>query len=326
MSFIADLSGKNLNPSVVDGSKPGKNLLGVFSPSAPLAPDRLKLGLDGLHSRGIATSMPVDPSVYYGKYDFGFSCDSAERRVWGLNQLLEDPEVATLLAVRGAYGIFDILPLIDFEKVRQARKILTGCSDTTALLLQWVKLSGVPAIHGPTLGSSFADAATDKDAAATVEAYLRMITDKDFRIEEKCGALRPGQATGPILAGNLTVLVSLLGTKWDVDYNGVILVIEDVGEAPYRIHRALYQLHFAGKLAPIAGLVFGRFAKCEAKSGPTIEDVQKMAVRDFLPNKDIPVLTGFPSGHWGKNLPLPLGCLAEIDGELLRTVESPLEA
>ena len=123
---------------------------------------------------------------------------------------------------------------------------------------------------------------------------------------------------------NLTMLLTLLGTPWDFDYQGAVLVLEDVGEAPYRVHRALTQLKLAGKFDKLGAIVFGRFAKCIAAQGPSVEDVFSLFARDIVGNAKFPIVSGLEVGHWGTNVPLALGCLAEVDGARFTVCESPI--
>ncbi len=299
--------------------------IGVVPPGSPLSPERFAAGMAEIERRGFTAKCPLDPSEFYGRYDHGFASASPRARADALMTLVDDDEVDTILAVRGAYGTLDILPLLDFDRIGRSRKIITGCSDVTALLLQCAARARIPAIHGPTLGSSFADSSTQAEASESVEALLAVLQDRDARIEQGCKILKDGTAAGPILAGNLTMLVTLLGTPWDVDYRGAILVIEDVGEAPYRIHRAMTQLRLAGKLRELSGLVFGRFARCTAAQGPSVDEVFDMVVRDMLDGAEFPVFSGLESGHFGKNIPLSIGCQATMEGGIFKCSESPLE-
>jgi len=184
--------------------------------------------------------------------------------------------------------------------------------------------AGLPAIHGATLASCFADYHVDHAARQSVDALLLMLTDPDYRYSISCAEMRPGRGQGSILAGNLSIFTGLLGTAWDLNYDGKLLVLEEVGEAPYKVHRMLTQLKMAGKFAHLAGLVFGRFARCTAPHGPTVEEVIKSFVGDILAGSTFPVAAGFPFGHWGENQPVPLGCRGELKDGVFALLESPL--
>ena len=154
-----------------------------------------------------------------------------------------------------------------------------------------------------------------------------MLSNTKYLPKYKCEVLRQGSlkgedAEGRILATNLTVLCSMLGTSFDFDFKDLILVLEDVGEAPYKVHRMLTQLEQAGKFESIKGLVFGRFAKCESKNGPSIEDVFTMFIKDKY---NFSVLKALEFGHWGRNVPLALNSKAKISSEDLIILESAIQ-
>lgn len=301
-------------------------LIGIVSPGGPSSKDRFVLGLQELERRGFRSICPLDPTTYYGKYDHGFASGSIQARTQSFMELVENPEVELLLSVRGAYGSLDILPHLDFKKIREAGKPLVALSDISALLVSFADKAGVQAIHGPSLASAFADGASSEDAKESVDELFSLLQNPNHRPEYSLHVLRGGVGKGQIIASNLTMLLCLLGTPWDFDYSNCILVLEEVGESPYRIHRAFTQLKLAGKLDALSGLVLGRFSRCESKHGPSVDDVFQLVLKDLLSHTKYPVLSGMEMGHWGKNLPLPLGCPAEIIDEKFRLLESPLGA
>jgi muramoyltetrapeptide carboxypeptidase len=121
--------------------------------------------------------------------------------------------------------------------------------------------------------------------------------------------LSPGKASGPVVGGNLTVLIHLLGTPYEPLFDGHLLFLEDRGEAPYRIDRMLSQLKLGGHLEGVAGVIVGSFEDC----GP-IEEVYAI-VKEAFQHKPVPVVAGFPVGHGTENMVLPIGLLGELDGE-----------
>jgi len=298
--------------------------IGLIATGSPLSPERWAKSTHVLEKLGFRWKTPFDPSEFYGRSEFGFASQSALARTKGLYELLQDREVSALLAVRGAYGSLDILPRFDLEHVRSAGKTLIGCSDVSVLLQQFAFRAEVPAIHGAVLGSSFADYESDEASRESVDLILRLLQDPAFRVSEKLVPLRAGRAQGRLIVSNLTMLLTLLGTPWDISYDGAILVLEEVSESPFRIHRAFTQLKLAGKFDRIAGVVLGRFSKCAASHGPSVEDVFELFVREITAGAQFPVLRGLELGHWGKNIPLPLGCLAEIEEDRFALRESPI--
>jgi len=120
------------------------------------------------------------------------------------------------------------------------------------------------------------------------------------------------------------MFTSVLGTPWDLNFDGLILVLEEVAEAPYKIQRMLTQLKLAGKFDRLAGLVFGRFARCTAQHGPQVGEVIKSFVSDTLSGLSFPVVMGFPFGHWGENQPVPVGCRAVLQDGVFSLLEPPV--
>lgn len=286
--------------------------IGVVALGSPLSPEREALGVAELKKRGYQVAMPLACSKYYGDYANGFSNGSIEQRLAALRELLEDPSVSAVLSARGGYGLMELLPALDEPWAVNACKPIIGLSDMTALLSQSRNRFSAPMIHGPSLGDAFADAATNEEAKLSVDSLCALLEQRPFHYEAKLKELRTGQASGSLLVGNLSIFCALLGTAWDVSFDGAVLVLEDVGEPPYRIHRNLLQLTLAGKFKNIAGLVFGRFAKCEAMHGPSVEQVWQLALNSFWKEDTFPVAAGISVGHWGENHALPVGYCATL--------------
>ena len=180
-------------------------------------------------------------------------------------------------------------------------------------------------MHGAAAATAFPDSRESADARRSADSLIELIQNPSVRLKRSMRVLREGTARGKIIAGNLTMLTTLLGTPWDIEYDGVILVLEEVGDSPFQVHRSFTQLKLAGKLDSLAGLVLGRFSRCEATHGPNVEEVIRSVVDDILA-PDFPVLDGLAFGHWGENIALPLGCEARIDGEIFEVSESPLSS
>jgi muramoyltetrapeptide carboxypeptidase len=135
--------------------------------------------------------------------------------------------------------------------------------------------------------------------------------------------VRPGQARGRLIGGNLTLVTSTLGTPYEIDTRGRILFLEDVGEEPYGVDRMLTQMRLAGKLQAAAGIVFGECSQCGPRQfQPSYESTFSVGevVDQILGKLDIPVLSGLTIGHTDDQLTLPLGAMASLDtvkGELV---------
>lgn len=294
----------------------------IFAPGSPTNPELLSKGIEALRQRGFEVMCSENPSASYVSYEHGFCSQSAARRAQVLMEAIEDETVDAVLAARGGYGTQHILDLIDYQKIAQARKPIVGYSDVTALLAAVNFKTGLPTIHGATVATEFSSA--DLCANSSVESLLSLVSDENYRLRSRLEVLRRGAGEGRIIAGNLTMLITLLGTPYDGSYDGAILVLEEVSEAPYRVHRMLTHLRQAGKLSKLSGLVFGRFSASKSNYGPGIDEVLASSVGEMLAESHFPVLKGFDFGHLGTNYALPLGCRARIVDETFELLESPL--
>ena len=306
---------KKLNPG---------DTIGIFAPGSPTRLELVEKGIKQLESEGFKVSIPLDPSKNYGRGDGSFSSASVEERLSALNALLDDDKVKVILSARGAYGTAEILPKLDFKKIALSKKAIIGYSDVTALVSIVPKLCNIPAIHGPTLTKEFAEASESKDALDSIKSLLSILRGES--IAPLLGKfLKNGAAEGPLLVGNLSVLCALLGTPFEPDFSNAVLVIEETGEAPYRIHRMLMQLKLAGKLESLAALAFARFSKCESKNIPSLETTITQFLAEQLKSLDYPVLAGLELGHNGINLALPCGVNARVEENQLRVVGKVVE-
>ena len=299
--------------------------IGIIVTSSPLSAERVELGLKTIDNLGLKYSLSLSPAKYYADYQHGFANGSIDERIASISHELDNREVQCLLASRGGSGALDLLNSLPIERMADKRKMIIGQSDLTAILLQSVHKAKVPAIFGPTLGADFASFTESAEAKESVEELIKVLSDPNYRINISGEALGKIQdAEGMLIGGNLSMLISLLGTPFDVPYEDCVLVIEEVGESPHKIDRMLTQLLISGKLSKIRALCFGRFARCESKVGPTVVEVFNMFNDKLQKINPCPVIYNLPFGHWGRSTPLPLGVRAGIRGESLFTLESPI--
>ncbi|HEX7742018.1 MAG TPA: LD-carboxypeptidase, partial [Sphingobium sp.] len=243
-------------------------------------------------------------------------------RAADVNAMFADPDVRAVFAVRGGWGCARILPYLDFAAIRANPKLLVGFSDITALHLAFAARAGFVTIHGPNAASSWPRFSWDAFRVIAFDGAMpTMVSPQgaEDRLVQRSGRIRTfrgGRASGRLLGGNLTVLAALMGTPWLPDFDGAILFLEDVGEAPYRIDRMLTQLSLAGVLGKVAGVVFGQCADCSAKDasygGFTLSEV----LQQHLAPLGAPAFQGAAFGHVASQFSLPVGVRAEIDADV----------
>jgi muramoyltetrapeptide carboxypeptidase len=233
----------------------------------------------------------------------GYLAGSDGRRIAELQKAL-DGGAKAVIAARGGYGLGRIASLIEWRGALRKPKWLVGFSDFTVLHAEaWRR--GLATVHAPmlcTLGG--AGSRTRRQWIDTLEDPMRQ------RRWNGLEPWRPGRAAGPLLGGNLAILHSMAAAGRLRFPNGVVVLLEDVGERPYRVDRMLTDLLAAGHLSRAAGIIVGDFTQC----GPGPDGLRIEAVlRERLLVLRVPVAAGFPSGHGRRNDAVVFGQEARLD-------------
>ncbi|MEM8815996.1 MAG: LD-carboxypeptidase [Pseudomonadota bacterium] len=237
-----------------------------------------------------------------------------------VNAMFADDSVDAIFCLRGGYGTSRMLPYLDFETIGKNPKIILGYSDITALLNAIHKNTGLVTFHGPIALQNFTDYTLGEYRKVLVEPSPRTVIgqappfdgrpgliDKTNRLTRIVG----GKARGPLIGGNLSLLAAIHGTPYEPDYEGAILFLEDVDEAPYRVDRMLTQLWLAGALEKVAGVAIGKFTDTDGYDGNefSMEDVIRMRFEPL----GVPTIRGLMIGHVDDQTTVPLGVQAELD-------------
>jgi len=307
--------------------RPGATI-GIVAPSGPVPADQLEAGLKRLHAWGYRTAL--GGAVLDRR---GYLAGTDDERAADFNRLWADPAVEAVICARGGYGAMRVLERIDWDLIRRHPKFFCGFSDITALHLAMAREAGLVTFHGPMVAAF--GAAEEYNAAGLRRALqepgpLGEIPWPDPGEEGTPRPLtvRPGVAEGRLAGGNLSLIVSLLGTRWEPDFTGCIVLLEDLDEAPYRVDRMLTQLLLAGKLQRAAGILFGDSPTCwhgpPGRPSLTLPEV----LDDLMAPLGVPVLYGFPCGHGPHRATLPLGVQVRLDADhaTLAVLESALSA
>ena len=253
----------------------------------------------------------------------GYLGGSVEERLEDLHEMFTDSSVNAVFCIRGGYGAAQLLDRIDYALIRKNPKIFLGYSDITALHLAIQKRAGLVTFHGPVAVSGFSDYTQKMFRRALFDTKpLGALTNppdsNPLRPSHTLRAVRPGKGRGPIVGGNLTLISTTMGTPFEIETRGRILLLEDVDEQPYSIDRMLTQLRLAGKFDGVAGVVFGECNACRpADYKPSFESTLSLGeVLDSILGKlRVPVLSGLTFGHTDDQLTLPLGVMATLDAD-----------
>jgi muramoyltetrapeptide carboxypeptidase len=312
----------------------GKALKKTFEPKVVVKPARLSAGQAvGLVAPGcfifekelqksVQNIEGLGLKVIPGKYlttKFGYFSGHDKERAADINRFFADSSITGIFCARGGFGSARVLPYLDFELIRTHPKIFSGYSDATALHQALFLKSGLLSFHGPMGISTFNDFSTARLKEVLFEASDNLKIPLQAKPESDSPAwevLRPGTAEGRLAGGNLSVLTSLIGTPYEMDYHGCILYLEETDEEPYRIDRMLTQLAQAGKLSGLKAVLLGAFSNCvpdEKSSGIANSFSLREIFYDAFGGLDIPVVSGALIGHIKNKLTLPFGIRAELD-------------
>ena len=278
--------------------KPG-DTVGVVAPASRFPYDELA---DGLRILRDDWQLDVIEGESLRAQDGPFAGSDALRRA-DLQQLFDDPNVRAVFAARGGYGCYRLADGLDLAGLQQHPKWLVGFSDVT-VLLSLLYNESIVSLHG-LMPRQFGQ----PERTESLESVRKwLFGEVPARYTSPVHPLnRAGTATGPLVGGNLTLLVNAIGTPTDIDYTGAVLFIEDIDETLFSLDRMLSQLRRAGRLKNLAGLVVGQFTDMrDSASLPFGRDASQL-IADAVSDYEFPVLFDFPAGHIDYNLALPIG-------------------
>lgn len=298
--------------------QPG-DLLRVIAPSGALREiEAFQHGVEIWRSRGYRVE--IIPGI---EDAWGYLAGKDEKRRNDLAAAWRDPECRAILCARGGFGSTRLLEqwtwILDNEESEnnqssnvpspmshsQSAKWLIGFSDITGLLWSLYQ-AGICGVHAPVLTT------LGKEPAWSIQRLFDLVEGKSLDPLKGKG-WGGGIVSGNLLPANLSVATHLLGTPMEPELEGVILAIEDVTEAPYRIDRMLTHWRMSGALSKIAGVAIGNFTNCESPANIPSFTVDEV-LQDRLGDLGIPVVSNLPFGHQAPNAALPVGVKVTLDG------------
>ncbi|GAA0715029.1 LD-carboxypeptidase [Paraclostridium ghonii] len=240
----------------------------------------------------------------------GYLAGDDDKRVKDIEDMFKDKDVDGILCLRGGYGTPRILDKINYDIIKENPKVFIGYSDITALHIAFNQICDLVTYHGIMASTS------PNWHEFTYNSFKNMIDMKEsLNIEnppeEELYTLVGGIAEGIITGGNLSLITSAMGTKYEIDTKGKILFIEEVGEPTYKIDRMLKQLELGGKFEDCIGIIFGDFKDCNKEDDDDYElyDLLLDTIKDY--NK--PCVYNLQSGHCNPMISIPLGVNCKLD-------------
>jgi muramoyltetrapeptide carboxypeptidase len=294
--------------------KPG-DLVGLIAPGGAMTDEHIERAVRNIESLGLRVKTGANIRLRRGNY-----AGTPYQQVQDFHAMVRDREVKAIWSGRGGSGCSFMLPLLDYALIRAHAKVIVGFSDVTALHLAILRHAGLVTFHGPAGISTFSDYSVAHLRAVFMEPTPTYTIGNDPDDARREAAepefaertLIPGIATGPLVGGNLSVLVALVGTPYAARMNRAIVFLEDVEEAPYRVNRMLAQLVQSGELTRAAGVMFGICRNCRVDDdGPTLTIEETL--RDRVEPLHVPSAMGMSFGHVMHHFTIPLGIRARFD-------------
>jgi len=321
---------------------PGDTIM-FIAPAKYLDEPRNLLAKKRLEQRGFKV---VVPKTLFRKH--GYFAGTDQQRAAEIMAAFNDPQVDAIFPGTGGFGATRIVDDLDYDAIRRHPKIFIGFSDVTALHVAINQKTGLVTFHTPNPEYGLGNPEGFNPYAA--RRFWRALLAKEYgngigytivpmptadeiawdkKLFTKFPQLRTiaaGTARGRLIGGNLSVVHALMGTPYEIQTAGRILLLEDVGEAPYRVDRMLSTLKLAGKFDHVAGIVLGCFTRREDEQPWDDDWSMNDVLGDYFANLGVPVLANFPVGHVPFNTTLPIGAAAELDAThgTIRLLENPV--
>ena len=277
------------------------DIITVISPAGRTTGSKLNRGIHAIEQQGF--------KVARGEHLFSQHRELAgddDSRLGDLLQALRNHESNGIFCSRGGYGSTRLLSVLARRGIGNIPKLVVGFSDITAL--QWAlwTLWQWPSISGPLvteLGGSISPESED--------AFWKLAQGNSHKQlgfgKPAVNVLRHGEVQGDLMPGCLAIICSMIGTPFIPDITNAILVIEDIGEEPFRIDRMLVHLKNAGVFEQIGGLVVGQFLKEDAKTEAISQSELHQRIDEIIPDFQGPIITNVPYGHGHVRWSLPVG-------------------
>ncbi len=228
---------------------------------------------------------------------------------------LDDREVKAILLARGGYGTARMVDSLDFSNFTKNPKWLMGFSDFTVIHSHVNCVLKLPTLHAAM--PAFLKSDSKPDVVKSFKTMFEFLKGNipTYQMPEH-PLNNPGNCSGTLVGGNLSVIYSIMGSVSEIDSTDAILFLEDLDEYLYHIDRMMVCLKRAGKLNPLKGIIVGHMNEMHDRGTPfgkTVEEIIKEHTEDL----GIPLYFNFDAGHLHLNLPLIFGTKVKIENNSL---------
>lgn len=296
--------------------KKGDNVF-LFCPSSPIIPEE-----DIEKCKKVIIDLGFNPVIGKSLYENygGYMAGKAEIRVEDLHEAFSRKDIKGVFCVKGGYSASQLLDKIDYELIKNNPKVFVGYSDVTNLHIVFNQKCNLGTYHGPMVKSNMINDFNDYTKTSFFEAIEKNVTKYEEPENMPLSILTEGNVSseainGVLTGGNMAIIVTTLGTQYEIDTKDKILFLEDVDEEIGSLNRMLTHLKYAGKFSDCKAVVFGNFVVCKntyTKENQHYELLELL--KDFFADYDKPVIYGMESGHKKPYMfTLPLGAKCSIN-------------
>ena len=296
--------------------KKGDNVF-LFCPSSPIIPEE-----DIEKCKKVIIDLGFNPVIGKSLYENygGYMAGKAEIRVEDLHEAFSRKDIKGIFCVKGGYSASQLLDKIDYELIKTNPKVFVGYSDVTNLHIVFNQKCNLGTYHGPMVKSNMINDFNDYTKTSFFEAMEKNVTKYEEPENMPLSILTEGNVSseainGVLTGGNMAIIVTTLGTQYEIDTKDKILFLEDVDEEIGSLNRMLTHLKYAGKFSDCKAVVFGNFVVCKntyTKENQHYELLELL--KDFFADYDKPVIYGMESGHKKPYMfTLPLGAKCSIN-------------
>ncbi len=278
--------------------------IGIVCPAGYMAEEKVLTCIKTLKEWGFRVKVGRTVGGHSNTYFSG----TDDERLTDLQQMMDDDDIHAVLCGRGGYGTGRIIERINFRKFKKNPKWIIGYSDITVLHAHLYTNYNISSLHAP-MAAAFNNEGYKNEYVLSLKSMLA-----GKKMKYKCAGHelnKNGEAIGELIGGNLALLAHIIGTGSDYKTNGKILFIEDVGEQLYNLDRMMHQLKRSGKLAKLAGLIFGGFTDTKDTERPFGKTIYEILF-DIIKEYDYPVCVDFPVSHSDENYALKIGAMCKL--------------
>ena len=281
----------------------------ITAPSSPVSDEKLEMSVESIKFLGLEPVVMPSCNMAHG-----YLAGPDKQRADDINTAFADDTIKGIFCLRGGYGTTRLLPMLDFDMIKNNPKVFIGYSDISSLHFNINQKCSLVTFHGPMPTTDYRvhEGFTNDSLRTCLFAPEKLKTIGNPEGEEII-TLREGYAKGTLVGGNLSLMAGTLGSPYEIDTKGKILFIEDVDEMPFRLDKMLTSLSLAGKFRDCEGIILGTFERCEEADHPslTLREIFEEVVLPW----DKPTILNLRAGHIYPQSTLPMGAKVSFEAK-----------